>query len=63
MKLLNLPLARVVLKRGKMADRAEEMVKNCTIMKSVCDIAVAMEKKRMLALEDISILEMAMASR
>ncbi len=45
MKLLNLPLARVVLKRGKMADRAKEMVKNCTLMKTVCDVAVAVEKR------------------
>ena len=61
MKLLSLPLACVVLKRGKMADRAEEMVKNCTLMKSVCDVAVAVEKKRGRAPEDISILVMALA--
>ena len=44
MSVLNLPFTHVVLKQGKMADWAEEMVKNCTTMKSVWDIAVAVEK-------------------
>jgi len=44
-----------------MVDRAEEMVKNCTLMKSVCDVAVAVEKKRGRTPENISILVMALA--
>ena len=61
MSVLNLSLAHVTLKRGKMADWAEEEVKNCTTMKSVCDVAAAVEKRRAQALEDIPLLEKALA--
>ena len=61
MSVLNLSLAHVALKRGKMADWAEAEVKNCTTMKSVRDVTAAVEKKRAQVLEDIPILETALA--
>ena len=57
-----MPLAHVSLKRGKMPDWAETEVKNCITVESVCDVAIAVEKRRVKALEDIPILKQALAN-
>ena len=62
MSVLNLPLAHMALKRGKMPEWAEKEVKNCSTMKSVRDVANAVEKRRAKALEDVPILEQALAN-
>ena len=46
MSILNLPLGHVALKRGNIPDWAETEVNNCSTMKSVRNVAVAVEKRQ-----------------
>ena len=45
-----------------MPDWDETEVKNCSTIKSVCDVAIAVEKRRAKTLEDVPILEQTVAN-